>query len=196
MLFVILNLLCHCSVGGCNFMKCIKLSIRVSFWCTIIDVTPNNMEHLILSYRSGSTFTGKLLESGDPLNTSYIHEPLRKFTNKLELAWQEEDYYRASKGVIKESWNFFPLRYLPHPLSDLSSTFQSYLTKCFKNQQKKIKIEKTIRLRWHHIEDWISATDIKVKTRRKCPYTPAATMCHRKGREVIKLPTLWPIWIE
>ena len=36
----------------------------------------------------------------------------------------------------------------------------------------------------------------KVKTRRKCPYTPAATMCHRKGREVIKLPTLWPILTE
>ena len=33
-------------------------------------------------------------------------------------------------------------------------------------------------------------------TRRKCPYTPAATMCHRKGREVIKLPTLWPILTE
>ena len=61
------------------------------------------MEHLIWSFRSGSTFTGKLLESGDPMNTSYINEPLRKFTDKLELAWQKEDYYRASKGVIKES---------------------------------------------------------------------------------------------
>ena len=34
------------------------------------------------------------------------------------------------------------------------------------------------------------------QTRRKYPYTPAATMCHMKGREVIKLQTLWPIWTE
>ena len=35
-----------------------------------------------------------------------------------------------------------------------------------------------------------------IKTRKKCPYTPAATMCHMKGREVIELWTLWPIWTE
>jgi len=111
----------------------------------MIEQSPNEKETrvILLAYpRSGSTFTGKLLESGDPLNTSYINEPLRKFTNKLELAWQKEDYYKASK--------------------DLSSIFQSYLIESFKNQQKKVKIEKTIRLRWHHIEDWITATNIKI----------------------------------
>ena len=55
-----------------------------------------------MHFRSGSTFTGKLLESGEPSITSYNNEPLRKFTRKLELAWQEEDYHRASKGATKE----------------------------------------------------------------------------------------------
>ena len=32
---------------------------------------------------------------------------------------------------------------------------------------KRVKIEKTIRLRWHHIEDWICDTDIKVRCIQK-----------------------------
>ena len=51
------------------------------------------------------------------------------------------------------------LTYFP----DLSQAFQSHLEKRFQGEGKRIKIEKTIRLRWHHIEDWIGDTDIKVK---------------------------------
>ena len=122
----------------------------------------------ILSFRSGSTFTGKLLESGDPSITSYNHEPLKEFTQKLELAWHEEDYHRASKGVNKEFWDLFlsitdlfsqSTTHFP----DLSRTFHSHLEKRFQSEGKRIKIEKTIRLRWHHIEDWIGDNDIKVR---------------------------------
>ena len=50
------------------------------------------------TFRSGSSFTGKLLLSGDPSNTWYNFEPLTKFTPLVELAWQQDNYHIASKG--------------------------------------------------------------------------------------------------
>ena len=45
----------------------------------------------------------------------------------------------------------------------MSGTFQSHIEKRFQGEGKRIKIEKMIRLRWHHIEDWIADSDIKVR---------------------------------
>ena len=56
-------------------------------------------------------------------------------------------------------WTLKMLVYFP----DLSQAFQSHLENRFQSEGKRIKIEKTIRLRWHHIEDWIGDTNIKVK---------------------------------
>ena len=46
----------------------------------------------------------------------------------------------------------------------MSSKFRARIEKKFRHSEegKGVKIEKTIRLRWHHIEDWICDTDIKV----------------------------------
>lgn len=50
-------------------------------------------------FRSGSSFTGELLLSGDPTDTWYDFEPLAKFTPFLdEIVWQQENYRNASKG--------------------------------------------------------------------------------------------------
>ena len=46
---------------------------------------------------------------------------------------------------------------------ELSSRFRSEIENRFRNwgKGKSVKIEKTIRLRWHHIENWICDSDIK-----------------------------------
>ena len=51
----------------------------------------------------------------------------------------------------------------------LSSKFRARIKKRFEKSEddKRVKIEKTIRLRWHHIEDWICDTDIKVRCLQK-----------------------------
>ena len=47
----------------------------------------------------------------------------------------------------------------------MSSKFRSRIENNFRKSDKgkRVKIEKTIRLQWHHIEDWICDSDIKVR---------------------------------
>ena len=56
-----------------------------------------------------------------------------------------------------------------HFFTVLSSKFRARIKKRFEQSEddKRVKIEKTIRLRWHHIEDWICDTDIKVRCIQK-----------------------------